>query len=184
MPNTVILKVINFIWFQTIWWLVILMQSASIPYVLALFLLWFVVTPTRKIDAKLMLVVMLVGGTIDSLLMYCNVFIFKEDAYVFTVLSNWLVPLWLVLLWGAFAATLAHSLDTLRSKPLLAALVGGIFAPLSYLAGANFDAVDLGYSIMTTYIILSMVWAFTLPGCFVLLGKLSPSFELELAKRR
>ena len=96
----------------------------------------------------------------------------------------WIVPLWLVLLWGAFAATLAHSLDTLRSKPLLSALVGGIFAPLSYLAGANFGAVDLGYSLMTTYITLCVVWGFTLPGCFLLLDKLSAPFELELAKRR
>ena len=184
MANSLFLKVINFIWFQTIWWLVILMQSASIPYVLALFLLWFVLTPTRKIDGKLMLLVMLVGATIDSLLMYCSVFYFTEDAYVFTALSMWMVPLWLVLLWGAFAATLAHSLDTLRSKPLLAALVGGIFAPLSYLAGANFGAVDLGYSLMTTYITLCVVCGFTLPGCFVLLDKLSAPFELELAKRR
>ena len=72
------------------------MQSASIPYVLALFLLWFALTPTRKIDGKLMLLVMLVGATIDSLLMYCSVFYFTEDAYVFTALSMWIVPLWLV----------------------------------------------------------------------------------------
>lgn len=131
-----------------------------------------------------MLFVMLVGVMIDFFLMYCSVFYFMEDVYVFIVLLMWIVFLWLVLLWGVFVVILVYSLDILCLKFFLVVLVGGIFVFLSYLVGVNFGVVDFGYFLMIIYIILCVVWGFILFWCFLFLDKFSVLFELELVKRR
>lgn len=177
MNKNIRFNIINFIWFQTIWWLLIVYQSSAILAVMVLFVVWLLVSPSRRLDSALMISVMLLGTTVDSLLLIAGVFIFDDSQGLTTVGLHWLIPLWLTLLWGAFAATLEHSLANLKNSLLLAAIVGGMFAPLSYLGGAKLGAVDLGYAISTTYIVLGAIWAVTLPMCFVLAKRLRAHVE-------
>ncbi|WP_246223225.1 DUF2878 domain-containing protein [Alteromonas profundi] len=167
------LNIFNFIWFQTIWWLVILFQSSAIVVVIGLFALWLLLTPTRREDGLLMITIMAIGFCIDSLLTMSGIFIFSKAVVADSSMGQWFIPFWLVLLWGAFAATLTHSLASLRGSLPIAALAGGLFAPLSYIAGAKLGAVDLGYPVTTTYIVLCAIWAVILPVCFMLSARLS-----------
>ncbi|QQD20789.1 DUF2878 family protein [Venatoribacter cucullus] len=66
---------------------------------------------------------------------------FRRSDY-FAGHSAALIPLWLMLLWLAFACTLRHSLDWLLRKPWLAVLLGLTAAPWSYYAGDLLGAVD------------------------------------------
>lgn len=56
--------------------------------------------------------------------------------------SLFVIPVWLMLLWVAFACTLRHSLDWLLQRPWLAALLGLLAAPWSYYAGELLGAVN------------------------------------------
>ena len=73
---------------------------------------------------------------IDDLLQKgANFFIFDDNQHI---------PFWLVMLWACFGATLCHSLRFLAEYKILQILVGGGFAPLSYLAGYQFQVVEFG----------------------------------------
>lgn len=88
-----------------------------------------------------------------------------------------LPPLFLVLLWLGFGMTLHVSFGFLHNKLWLAAILGGLFAPLSYSAGA---ALSPWLELSDTLISLSIVaaiWAFVFPlliYCAVRLPLLKP----------
>ena len=52
----------------------------------------------------------------------------------------WLAPYWLVALWGEFAIALNVTLRWLKRRPLLAAALGAVFGPLSFLGGVRLGA--------------------------------------------
>lgn len=49
----------------------------------------------------------------------------------------WLAPYWLVALWGEFAIAPNVTLRWLKRRPVLAALLGAVFGPLSFLGGVR-----------------------------------------------
>jgi hypothetical protein len=90
-------------------------------------------------DIKLILVISSIGAVLDSLLAILGVFTFSK-AYL--LLAPQSIPLWLYLLWLAFAMTLARSLSWFVVRGwlfLVLAIVGG---PLSYIAGRKLGAVS------------------------------------------
>jgi hypothetical protein len=105
---------------------------------------------TNKREIYLIAAVTVTGIVVDSILQYANVFIFINSNHI---------PFWLMMLWGCFATTLCHSLGFLTKSKWLQMLVGGLFAPLSYLAGYKFQVVDFGLTMLNTYLMLSVVWA-------------------------
>ncbi|MBC6987159.1 DUF2878 family protein, partial [Alteromonas sp. BZK5] len=50
--------------------------------------------------------------------------------------------------------------------------------PLSYIAGAKFGAVELGASVVLSYIFIALVWSVIFPLCFYL----SNRFEAKQAQ--
>ncbi len=78
-------------------------------------------------------------------------------------------PVWIVALWLAFAMTLNHSMNFLRGRPLLAALLGGIGGPLAYLGAARgFDAVVFVAPAWHAIALLAFGWAAVLGSLAVL----------------
>ncbi len=61
---------------------------------------------------------------------------------------------------------------------IIAAIAGAVFAPLSYIAGAKFGAVELGASMVLSYIFIALVWSVIFPLCFYL----SNRFEAKQAQ--
>ena len=175
MKNTAVIKVANFAWFQGIWWLVILYQNSAVIPVLALIGLWLWVSPKRISDIKLMSAVFLLGTVIDALLTLTGLFIFNQSE---VLVSFWPIPIWLSLLWAAFAGTVYHSLTAFNDRMVIASIAGAIFAPLSYIAGAKFGAVELGASMTLSYIYIALVWSVIFPLCFYL----SNRFEVKQAQ--
>ncbi|WP_338517673.1 DUF2878 family protein [Alteromonas gracilis] len=94
------MKILNFVWFQTIWWLVILFRNDAVLPVVGLIFLWVVFSPKRVPDIKLMAVVLILGTVTDALLTLFGIFIFDETN---ALVSLWPIPIWLSLLWAAFA---------------------------------------------------------------------------------
>ncbi|NQY16900.1 DUF2878 domain-containing protein [Alteromonas sp.] len=175
MKDSAVIKVVNFAWFQGIWWLVILFQNQAVIPVLGLIALWLFLSSIRIEDIKLMSAVFVLGTLVDALLTYSGLFIFNETK---ALLSFWPIPIWLSLLWVAFAGTVYHSLTVFKGRPVLASIAGAVFAPLSYIAGAKFGAVELGASILFSYIFIALVWSVVFPLCFYL----SNRFEAKLSQ--
>ena len=171
MSKNVTVKLVNFLWFQTIWWLVVLYQSTFL--VISLLIAWLVYSPLRKSDSKIMIAVLLLGTVVDSLLMLLGVFGFERGAWLNGGASYWVVPIWLVCLWAALGGSIQHSLSAFSDKPWLAMFGGAFFAPLSYLGGQKFGAVTFGYSTFITVSILALVWGIVFPFCFLLAKKLT-----------
>lgn len=171
MSREIVLKVTNFIWFQAIWWLLILHQNSAVWIVCLLVAGWLWFSPKRAADFKLMLILFFMGTAIDSVLTHTGFFIFEDRT---TLVAFWPIPIWLSLLWCAFAGTVYHSMTAFQGRLAVSALAGAIFAPLSYIAGANLGAVELGKSVLFTYLIVGIVWSIVFPFCFFLSAKISP----------
>ena len=135
----------NITWFGLIYW-----GNMFIPFSLLMLMAHLRFFSSNKRELRLIAVVTLVGIAVDSLLQYFGVYIFINSSHI---------PFWLMMLWSCFAATLCHSLGFLAKSITLKITIGGLFAPLSYLAGYKFQVVDFGYSLITTYCLLSVIWA-------------------------
>ncbi|QTH62866.1 DUF2878 domain-containing protein [Psychrosphaera ytuae] len=144
---------LNFVFFQLIWFGSILIGNAFIPLAALIFFLHFRFTSETQHDKKIMAIAALIGVVVDSLLMFFGVFEFQHG-----LLVHWLIPPWLVVLWMAFAMTLNHSLAYFQKQPLLAFIGGAVSGPLSYLAGVKLGAIQIGYSYSVTFIVFAFIW--------------------------
>ncbi|WP_170252780.1 DUF2878 domain-containing protein [Colwellia echini] len=150
---------INIIGFNASWFGLILLGQIFIPF--TLFWLGLHLHRSQFIAAEIKLIVSitLIGIVVDTSLKLAGVLIFP---------NVFLIPLWLITLWSAFAATVAHSLQFLGRSKVLQLIIGFIFPPLSYIGGASLSSVEFGYNLTITYIILGSVWALLMVLFFVL----------------
>lgn len=71
-------------------------------------------------------------------------------------------PVWILMLWACFATTINRSLSVLRDRRWLAALLGGLGAPMAYVAAAHgWEAVQL--SLWPGAMWIAASWALALP---------------------
>jgi hypothetical protein len=103
-----------------------------------------------RTEVVLISLVSATGILVDSVLTLSGIFQFPE---------HHIIPLWLVMLWASFAATIAHSLQFLAKSKRLQLLIGFVFPPFSYLAGASFLVVELPYGPFITYFVLAPIWS-------------------------
>jgi hypothetical protein len=148
----------NFAWFGLVYW-----GNIFIPFSLLLLGAHLYFIAKSPSELWLILSITVIGIFIDSLLQFSTLFIFANTSHI---------PFWLMVLWACFAATICHSLRFLAKSKLLQLLVGGLFAPLSYIAGYQLQAVDFSLSPLITYLILSLIWALLLVLFFALKEKL------------
>ncbi|MGL5048678.1 MAG: DUF2878 domain-containing protein [Shewanella sp.] len=148
----------NALSFQLVWWSCVLWLNSSLLLTIPLLFIHFILLASlgkpeyRKVDWLLMLKVAALGIGVDAVLCVLGVFEFA------------LFPWWLACLWLHFALTLNHSLVFMRRLPLLfQALIGGIFGALSYLSGAQFNAVTLPYDHVLSAVVLFFVWLILMP---------------------
>ena len=135
----------NIIWFGLVYW-----GNLFMPISLLLLTAHLYFVAKGHGELKLIFMITLIGFFVDSLLQYFSVFVFTSPNHI---------PYWLIMLWACFGATICHSLRFLDGSRVLQAIVGGLFAPLSYIAGYKLQAVNFGYSLIITYVVLSVIWA-------------------------
>lgn len=171
MSNQTLNKVANFIWFQTVWFLAIFTQYAYSWLLVGLLVGFFVFSARRGPDLVLMVAIMLLGGVIDSVLTMVGIFAFSSPGFGLPI------PLWLLALWAGFSLTLPYSLNYLQGNPVICAVLGAIFGPLSYWAGARFGAVSFNYELSITLGLLAVVWACVFPMCMYIESKTHSSMS-------
>jgi hypothetical protein len=75
----------------------------------------------------------------------------------------YLCPVWLVALWAMFGTTLRGSLSALAGRYGLAAVLGAVAGPLSYLGGAKLGAVTLHPNRAVSIAALAVGWSVVMP---------------------
>ena len=115
--------------------------------------------PWRRADACLFVGVSLLGFVLDSTFAQLGLMQFQA-----AVPWPGFAPVWMVALWTSFALTLNHSLAFLQGRPLLAALLGAIGAPLAYwAAGRGWHAVAFPLGVAPMFGTTAIAWALLMP---------------------
>lgn len=91
-------------------------------------------SPNPRGELMLVLCGAVVGATLDGLAVLCGMFRFVAGAPVFAVVF--------VALWVNFGTTVRPSLSWLWRRPMLAAALGAVAAPLNYWIAARLGAIE------------------------------------------
>lgn len=169
---------INFAAFQVGWFSCVLGAAAGMPWlgplvVLAVATLHLLRVKRPRRELILMVIAMAIGLVADSLLVV--------SGWLSYPAGNWLpgfAPYWIIAMWALFATTLNVSMRWMRSRFVLALLMGAVGGPLSYLAGAQLGAMTLLQPVMALAA-LAVIWAVAMP----LLTLLAARFDGVAAPR-
>jgi len=157
------------------WWTCVVGAAQGLPWAGPLVVsgylgvhLWG--SPRRAREARFLSLAALVGLAIES---------GKKASGLITYAADWpglpwLAPLWIVFMWPLFASTLHASLGWLRRSYWLAAVMGAIFGPLSYLAGDGLGAITLTPPVSVSVSALALIWGSVVPA-LVWLAKTIPA---------
>lgn len=138
----------NILGFNLSWFGLILIGNKFIPLAVIFLAIHLYLVKHKTCEIKLILTVTTIGIAVDSLLYYFGVYRFNDPA----------LPIWLLVLWACFAATISTSLGFLSSSVLLQ-LLAGVLAPLSYLAAVKFSVISLNYPLLVYFCILACLWS-------------------------
>ena len=109
-------------------------------------------------EAKLILMIGIFGFAVDTLQASAGLYAFAR-----TSAAPWLCPLWMVALWTIFATTLNASMSWLAGRYRLAAVLGAICGPISYVAGERLGAIELSAHAGLSLVGIAVVWACVMP---------------------
>lgn len=157
--------VFNYLGLQIGWFACALGAARGFPWVgplvvsiyLALHLWW---SSDRLRELRFILIAGVFGMAIDSLKKASGLISYASEFPP----SNWLAPIWIIAMWMLFSSTLNGSLAWLQGRYALAAVLGAIFGPLSYIAGARMGAIVFNHNMTLTIGVLALVWASVIPA--------------------
>lgn len=129
----------NLIGYQLVWLLLVSAAAQHRPWpamaVAVVFIAWQVCSAAHPpIEWRLLGLAVLLGIVVDGVLSWTGWLRYASPSPAWPPHG---APLWIVLLWACFATTINRSLGMLRTRPLLAVVLGGAGAPLAYLAAAR-----------------------------------------------
>ena len=153
---------VNFIGFQVGWFACVLGAANDkelLGMIIALgIVIYHVVAQADSInELKLVLVAVVIGLFWETWVLSLNILHYPSHPEA----SFW-APHWLIMMWALFATTINLSMGWLKSRWVLALLMGAIFGPLAFIGGEKLGAVvflDSTLSIIT----LSVGWGLLMP---------------------
>jgi hypothetical protein len=161
---------INFVAFQAGWFSCVLSAAAGVP-LFGLLAVAIVVSLHLKLasrpqpELKLIVIAVLLGLVFDSLIV-SNGWI----RYPTGIFAAGIAPYWILGMWALFATTLNASMKWMKGKVVLASVMGAVFGPLSYVAGARLGGLEF-VEYTTALIALAVIWAIAMPILVVLAGR-------------
>ena len=157
-------KIFNIVGFQVSWWGCVLgVKSGMIylgPFLMFAFLAVHVIlTMDNLSEIKLIILFGLFGTIIDTSMAYFGILIYNGTYFP----DTYIAPLWITAMWCGFSATVNHSLSWLHNRYVALAALGVISGPLSYLAGAKFEAIEFDAAPIIALVIISIYYGLTVP---------------------
>lgn len=174
---------VNALSFKLAWLAAVLGAANGLPLVgPAVILAAVLLHLARAGDPRLELVLVVMTGAIglawDSVMVSAGWLAYANGTFV-----AGLAPYWILGMWMLFATTLNVSLRGLRNRPLLAALLGAVFGPMSYLAGSAAGVVDI---VREDFALpaLAIAWALFMPGLSIMAGQLDGMRPVTVRAKR
>lgn len=160
-----ILKLADFLLFQVAWFACVLgaargQEAPGVLIAIACLAAHVLIHEHRGREVLLLITVGVAGTAIDGLLKLGGLTFYTSD------IPWWpaaFAPLWITVVWIAFASLLRHSLAWLIHRPVLAAILGAAGGPLSFASGARMDAVGLHSNAWITLAALGIIYAVLTP---------------------
>lgn len=118
--------------------------------VLGLVLCAYLIVPKLRSEIWLLLAIFALGFAVDSILIATGVL--QQTS------GSFFPPLWLSVLWLAFATTINHSLKPLMDRRLLFLMLALAGGPLSYKVGVNLTDIEFGLGPWLSLSVLAAVW--------------------------
>ncbi len=148
--------------FQIAWFACVLGAAHDLAWlgmlVIASVCVWHCsVSVCYKPELCLILAAMLIGAVWESALVGAGLL-----RYTHGTLVAGLAPPWIVAMWALLAVTLNVSMRWLKNRWLLAAVMGAVAGPLSFLAGQRLGAATFTGG-THTIVALSVGWAVLMP---------------------
>jgi len=114
---------------------------------------------SRSASAEILLVLLAVtlGVLLDSFLVRSGWLRYPSGMFLEGV-----APYWILAMWALFATTLNASMAWLKKNLLVAAVMGAVFGPLSYLGGARLGAIEF-MNLNASMLVLAFAWAIAMP---------------------
>jgi hypothetical protein len=162
---------INFFAFYVAWWAMLISNWKGQPaigwivFALVMAIHFFRVSINKKKDVIEVLLIAFLGILLDTALSKAGILIFNNALFGF------LPPLWLMGIWVLFATTISYTFILIRHKIPAQVIVGGFFAPVSYITGAKFMLLSHYQPFTTYYIIHGACWLVFFPLCFYISRK-------------
>lgn len=163
---------INFLAFQAGWFASVLGAAQHMPWVgpavvLAVVILHLRQAQRPELEAGLLVASGIIGLYFDSLLVSLG-----WVTYPSGLISASFAPYWIVTMWVLFATTLNSSMAWLKGRHVLAAVLGAIAGPMSYVAGAKLGGIEF-VEPGGALVFLAIVWAVAMPILITLADKLN-----------
>jgi len=148
--------ILNTVFFQALWFACVLGAGAYEMHWLAFSALiplaaltW--TSPVRSVDGLLAILAVLVGLVIDNLWVLLGILSYPHTAFA---------PFWIGLLWLGLGMSINHGLRFFRDLNWIGAMIVGVFAPITYMAGERFGAVEIVNLPMTACIAIAWFGTF------------------------
>ena len=163
-------KIINFIFFQLIWFVCIIGAAtnethSAVAFSLLIILFHLYLTKDKKNELKILLLASILGFLFDGFLLKNELVLYANHGWSYSI-----TPLWIIVLWMGFAITLNSSLSWLKKKIKLSVLLGAIGGPLAYLAGEKLNAVTILSP--NAIIVIAIGWGIITPLLIIITNKL------------
>jgi len=162
----------NFVAFQLGWFACVLGGAWQYPFagagIAIVILAWHLSTALdRPAELKLILSAGVIGWIWDTALLQTGWVSFADGA-----LLPGTAPVWMVTLWMIFATTFNVSMKWIKSKLLLASVLGAAGGPIAYLGGARLGAMEF-HDQQPALIALAIGWGIATPLLAVLANRLN-----------
>ena len=165
------IKIYDLIGFKICWIMCAFSTKWGLPYLgpiitLIFILIHLIIVKFKLRDIKIISLAIVLGLIIDSIF-----FQFQLIEYEGGVLSKLkIAPFWILSMWGGFAVTLLYTLNTIKKRYAISALIGIIGGPLSYNACVQIGSITINGSI--AYVSLAISWGLIIPLLFYIINQL------------
>lgn len=158
-------KILNFGLFQAGWFAAALLKDDAVWIMFAMVLLHFVISPNKLADARLLMLLLPIGLTLEVSMIALGFVTFN---------SALVLPVWMVLLWCLLILSFNHSLRWFRDIPLfLQVVLSGVAGLASYVAGQKFAALSIGEPQLYYATAIALVWAIQLPVMMAIIRQIN-----------
>lgn len=156
------LQLINFAVFQAAWFAAVLGAAHRMPLwgtlVVGIAIAWHLSVAARPWqELKLIVIVCAIGFVVESVSVSLGYVAYPSGQPV-----AWLAPYWMVALWGLLAIAPNVTMRWLKSRYRLAALLGAVLGPLSFVSGVRLGGASFS-AMVPALVVMACTWAILMP---------------------